>query len=64
MRHRWVKIDEDMRRYIYERRPILHRCAKCGLYRMKFNFGDKRFPEWKTFYGKPYNARKQRPECQ
>lgn len=33
-RHRWVKIDADMRRYVDERRRHLHRCATCRLWRV------------------------------
>lgn len=58
-KHRWVKVEEDLRRYMDEPRPFIHQCTNCNLYRMRFNFDG----EWKTFYGQPYKATKKRPEC-
>lgn len=34
-RHAWEKVNIDIRRSIYEKRPIIHKCP-CGLQRFTF----------------------------
>jgi hypothetical protein len=60
-RHKWEKVNEDMRDSIHDLRPQLYRCVKCDLYRMAYNLGDG---YWKTLYGHLAKPEKQHaPVC-
>jgi hypothetical protein len=61
VKHKWERVERDMRRSVMEPRPLLARCAQCGCYRMAFKWDD----HWETYYGFPYGARnvKRAPEC-
>jgi hypothetical protein len=58
MRHRWFSVEEDLRQSVLDKRPFIHRCRVCGIYRWVY-------PTIKeTRYGIPYkHSVKHAPEC-